>query len=188
MKCMKISFARYENCVRSRRGFHANALIWFVLISVSACSLVKSEGEREAKTWFDNTFVQCGDGYYTKYDGPPVFTEANMLNEMKSAILEFKNPSFEVRPTNLEEKDKLNGIEWHGAIVISFKSPLRYYQRDKTAWSVWHEGPLLYSDKMRRDLDKLSPYLINFGKVKGKWIIPETGFSKMQCSDVPPSE
>ncbi len=116
-----------------------------LILSLSfGCSLVKSEGEREAQNWFDNTFVQCGEDYYTKYDGPPVFAEANMLGEIRSAILQFKKPR--------------------------------------------QEGPLLYSDKVRRDLDKMSPYLINFGKIRGKWIIPETGFTKLQCSELPENE
>jgi hypothetical protein len=148
---------------------------------------MNNEGKQEARHWFEDTFIQCGDDFYTKYSGPPVFTELNALNRMTEAYIEFKKPDYEVRATDLQEKDKLNGIEWHGTIVISFDAPIRYYDLAdiKHQWSAWHGGPLMYSKKARRDLDKPTPYLITFGKIHGKWIVPETGFSKPQCSEMP---
>jgi hypothetical protein len=178
---MKLTFSKTSIIV-------AGFLVSFILIFGSACSLSKSEGERQAQIWWDNTIAQCENDYYTKYKGPEVFTEANAMNQISEAYIQFKNPSYDVRPTSLAEKDKLNGIEWHGTIIISFSASLRYYEIGTSSdkkWSSWQEGPLMYSDKRLRELEKPSPYIINFGKIHGKWLVPDTGFTKPQCSEIP---
>lgn len=180
-------------------------LLCIVILSFSgACSLFedKTYGEAKQKTqaWWDSTFSKCGNDYYTQYDGNGLIIDS--FNPIKKVLIQFKNLSYKLDEKKLSEKDRLNGEEWRGSIIIPTDTPFRYYDMNSSdgnkKWSSWISGGMLYEedslDKNLEVLDKStgvtpltnSTHIINFSKYKGKWSEPVSrGFKKLDCSVIP---
>ena len=174
-------------------------LILISVLSLSCSSLGKSairrEAEDRAQKWWENVIAKCGDEYYVRYEGGQVgaIYFDKFGSESKNAILQFKNASYQVIDEPISEADRLNGIEWKGALLIPFNTLYRAYDLDRKQWSSWSEGPVIYSDKVLKAFNQImgdtnSPQTQHFSREKGQWFGLDLSAGRLRkptCSEIP---
>ncbi len=182
-------------------------LIFTILLFSEACSLFKSatrrEAEQQAQTWWDSTFVKCGNDYYAMYEGRSLVVGVLPNATIKKGFIQFKNLSYKLEEETLPETARLNGVEWRGNILIPVDTSFRYYgldsSKEEKKWSSWRSEPLIYAPDLFDKVADLgakysgteasppkSPQIIYFSKFKGQWKTPSNeGFKKPDCSEIP---
>lgn len=96
--------------------------------------------QSEAKVLLSSLFTKCGDGYYFYHynwsyglgAGNPI-----RVDEKPSYLTELRGVTYSLSPDKLTTADKLNGLEWMGALDIRCEAGREF--RD-SRWSAWRDG------------------------------------------------
>jgi serine/threonine-protein kinase len=90
--------------------------------SSSPFSSPVSEAQEETQKQFQKVYTKCGDSYFSK--------------TLVQGLVEYKDVTFSVKQIDLEEADRLNGVEWKGVAIVKSKL-IRFYLSDKRTWTDW---------------------------------------------------
>jgi hypothetical protein len=97
------------------------------------------------------------------------------------SLVEAKDLACRAQREQLTEADKLNGVEWKGAVEFMASATRRKPLRPNAAWSDWESGLVLYGIG-----DGGSTYALE--KRRGKWKIVKPAFDSLQlpsATDLP---
>lgn len=92
----------------------------------------------EAMKHFERHWAKCGDSYYSVLSYDSRVTRNGQSVKERVAIEQWKNPRpYFPRDINrpLTEADRLNGIEWHGAVFFTYSAGRGYFFKDQAGLS-----------------------------------------------------
>lgn len=124
---------------------------------------ISAEAQTEAEKYWNSLLTKCGGTTYGRENRQPV-----------DLIYEFRDLSIRIKPRQLTEADKLNGLQWSGDASLESKTS-RELIKDK--WGPWKQGSIwLNSEKME--------------KINGQWKFgvvekPTPPLRTFDCSELP---
>jgi hypothetical protein len=127
----------------------------------------KSDAEAFARKGFEQQFTKCEDSYFA-YKAP-------------WGLVEYKDVTLDMKQMDLNNADRLNGIEWKG--VANFNCDLtRLYDYTAHKWSDWTaKNPFLNPD------GNVAFYTV--AKRQGQWsgidFGPPSSQKKLRCDELP---
>lgn len=172
----------------------AGVVLLAVLYSFSFCSdsgvttrsNPDAEAETKAQEYLERTVAKCGGGYYVKAERIDV-RQGELTQEESLFQLTGQVAIIEKRKEALTPADKLNHVEWVGAIRVMAVAHREYSRW--SGWSSWRDdapynyssNPLLAGPVLDSNLTKQNG-LWRIGKLD----IGKPGVSKPDCSEIPP--
>lgn len=144
-----------------------------------------AEAQTKAREYFDRIMAKCDGEYYSETAWTEL-VEGKIFNQR--ALFQLKSPTPIVKTSPITKADELNGIQWHGSLVITAVAHRRYdeYMR---SWREWQDGAPQHATIMK---ELTIPSLFGIGdfqKQNGRWNSDELGgpFSsrKPDCSEIP---
>lgn len=168
------------------RVFLTNSFLVLFLVS---CSLPGrssgSEAEQEARKHWERWLTKCGDSYVWR-DAPPPNPIPNLPGYRPFRYdHDCKSARIEVTQYEVQQADKLNGIEWKGTAKPNFTACRRRLVANGQ-WSNWAGNQPPY-DGTFKDFEALP-----LEKKNGQWIFPRADYesaisknlTKIDCGDV----
>lgn len=144
------------------------------------------EAQTRAREYLDRIMAKCGWEYYSEAAWTELM-EGKIFNQR--ALFQLKSPTPIVKNSPISKADELNGIQWHGSMVIIAVAHRRYDEYTRS-WSAWQDGTPKHTTIMK---ELTIPSLFGIGdfrKQNGRWNSDEQGgrFSdrKPECSEIPP--
>jgi hypothetical protein len=99
------------------------SLVFFVLFDPQTNygqSSSQAEAERQARSFWARKITKCGEDHFTKWGS--------------DRIVQYKGASISVTPQRISETDRLNGYQYRGSILLSFRAQREYRGGRWTDW------------------------------------------------------
>jgi hypothetical protein len=124
------------------------------------------DARQQAAKYLESNFTKCGDSYY-------LLVRLSDSDGMFNGLYQLRGLTISLEPGRLSEADRLNGIEWTGAVEYKVRANRKY---ENGSWSEWRNGFFPF---------RPHPLVIGLVKRNGGWNVQAPSRQRIGCSSLP---